>query len=130
MVPSDDYAFKHDAIDYLPDAPEQVSRLRQLVAPLRWDAGMGAIVLFIVTAAFMISGAAVLYPLESRIEGWSLLTEQAHVWSNIHSSLVWVYYICIIAALWGTLQAVPEVLTRVSHEFLEALWPSREWPYS
>ena len=125
-----DYAFKHDAIDYLPDAPEQVSRLRQLVAPLRWDAGMGAVVLFIVTAAFMISGAAVLYPLESRFEGWSLLTEQAHVWSNIHPSLVWVYYICIIAALWGTLQAVPEVLTRVSHEFLEALWPSREWPYS
>ena len=124
------YAFKNEAIDYLPDAPEQVSRLRQLVAPLRWDAGMGAVVLFIVTAAFMISGAAVLYPLESRFEGWSLLTEQAHVWSNIHPSLVWVYYVCIIAALWGTLQAVPEVLTRVSHEFLEALWPSREWPYS
>ena len=90
---------------------------------------MGATVLFIVTAAFMVSGAAVLYPLQSRFEGWSLLTEQAHVWSNIHPSLVWVYYICIIAALWGTLQAVPEVITRVSQEFLEALWPSREWPY-
>ena len=41
------HAFTHDKIDYLPDDPEQVSRLRKIVAPLRWDVGMGAIVLFI-----------------------------------------------------------------------------------
>ncbi len=123
------HAFTHDAIDYLPDDPEQVSRLRQLVAPLRWDVGMGAVVLFVVTGAFMLSGAAVLFPLETRFDGWSLLTNQAHVWSNIHPSLVWVYYISIIAALWGTLQALPEIYARVTQEFFQAIWPDREWDY-
>ena len=124
-----EHAFTHDTIDYLPEDPEQVSRLKQLLTPLRWDVGLGAIVLFIVTGAFMLSGASVLYPLQSRFEGWSLLTNQAHVWSNIHESLVWVYYICIIAALWGTLQALPEIYARVTQEFFQAVWPKREWNY-
>jgi Mn2+/Fe2+ NRAMP family transporter len=122
-------ASESDSINHLPNDPETISKVRALIAPLRWDIGLGAIVLFIVTAAFMISGAAVLYPLESRFDGWSLLTNQAHVWSNIHSSLVWVYYICIIAALWGTLQALPEIYARVIQEFLQAIWPDREWNY-
>ena len=123
------HAFTHDTIDYLPDTPEQVSQLRKLVAPLRWDAGIGAIVLFVVTGAFMLSGAAVLYPLQTQFEGWGLLTNQAHVWSNIHASLVWVYYICIIVALWGTLQALPEIYARVIQEFFQAVWHRREWDY-
>ncbi len=118
-----------DHIDYLPDDPDTVRKIRALIAPLRWDTGIGAVVLFIVTAAFMISGAAVLYPLESRFEGWSLLTNQAHVWSNIHASLVWVYYVCIIAALWGTLQALPEIYARVIQEFCVAIWPQGKWDY-
>ena len=77
----------------------------------------------------MLSGASVLYPLQIRFEGWSLLTNQAHVWSNIHESLIWVYYICIIAALWGTLQALPEIYARVTQEFFQAVWPKREWNY-
>lgn len=122
-------AFSQESIDYLPDNPEQISRLRQLLAPLRWDVSIGAIVLFIVTAAFMLSGAAVLYPLQTQFEGWSLLTNQAHVWTTIHPSLSLVYYICIIAALWGTLQALPEIYARVIQEFFEAIWPNREWNY-
>ena len=59
------YAFTRDKIDYLPDDPQQVALLRRTVLPLRWDVAMGAVVLFIVTAAFMISAAAVLYPLQS-----------------------------------------------------------------
>ena len=123
------HAFGHDAIDYLPDDPAEVARVRKSVAPLRWDVGMGAVVLFIVTAAFMVSGAAVLYPLQSTFEGWGLLTEQRHVWSNIHGSLIWIYYIAIIAALWGTLQALPEVYARVMQEFGQAIRPHRNWSY-
>lgn len=122
-------AFSSDRIDYLPDDPASANRLKALAAPLRWDVGLGALVLFFVTAAFMVSGAAVLYPLEAQFEGWGLLTNQAHVWSNIHPSLVWVYYVCILAALWGTLQALPEVYARVTQEFLQAIWPDREWDY-
>ncbi|MBS13823.1 MAG: hypothetical protein CME19_19790 [Gemmatimonadetes bacterium] len=123
------HAFQSDDIDYLPDSDEDASKLKRLAEPLRWDVAMGAVVLFFVTAGFMVSGAAVLYPLESRFEGWSLLTNQAHVWSNIHASLVWVYYICILAALWGTLQALPEVYARVMQEFFEAVWPDKKWDY-
>jgi Mn2+/Fe2+ NRAMP family transporter len=130
-----EHAFTHDEIDYLPDDPQQVRRLREQIAPLRWDVGMGAIVLFMVTGAFMLSGAAVLYPmlsdgrLEGGFQGWSLLTEQAHVWRNIHPYLVVVYYVCVIAALWGTLQALPEAYTRVTQEFFQAIWPGRAWDY-
>ena len=95
------HAARSDAIDYLPDDPQQVRRLRQRVSPLRWDVGLGALVLFIVTGAFMVSGAAVLFPLETRFEGWSLLTNQAHVWRQIHPSLVWIYYVCILARAVG-----------------------------
>ncbi len=123
------HAFGRDAIDYLPGEPDQVALVRKSVAPLRWDVGMGAVVLFIVTAAFMLSGAAVLYPLQSRFAGWSLLTEQRHVWSNIHGSLIWIYYVAIVAALWGTLQAFPEIYARVMQEFGQAISPRRRWDY-
>jgi hypothetical protein len=123
------HAFAHDVIDYLPDEPDEVARVRKGVAPLRWDVGMGAVVLFVVTASFMVSGAAVLYPLQSQFAGWSLLTEQRHVWSNIHGSLIWIYYIAIVAALWGTLQAFPEIYARVMQEFGQAIRPRRKWDY-
>jgi hypothetical protein len=114
--------------DYLPDDPRQAARLRRLLAPLRWDVALGALVLLIVSSSFMLAGAAVLYPrlasgeLPTLFEGWSLLTEQGSIWSNIHPALVWVYYVCVLAALWGTLQAYPQIYTRVTHEFLTAIW--------
>jgi hypothetical protein len=112
------HAFSRDQLDYLPEDASSVNRLRQLCAPLRWDVSMGAVVLFIVTAAFMLSGAAVLMPLQSRFDGWSLLTNQAHVWRTIHPTLVWTYYVCVIAALWGSLQALPEIYARVTQEIV------------
>jgi len=126
-------AARDDRIRYLPDDAVQARRLRRLAAPLKWDVGMGAIVLFVVTIAFMMSGAAVLYPMlmdgkidsEKVFTGWNLLTGQAHVWKNIHESLIWIYYVTVIAALWGTLQAFPEVYARVTHEFCQAIWPKK-----
>jgi hypothetical protein len=115
--------------DYLPNERREAARMRRLVAPLRWDVALGAMVLFIVSASFMLAGAAVLYPrLESRelagvFGGWSLLTDQAQIWQSIHPALVWVYYVCVLAALWGTLQAYPEIYARVTHEFVSAIWP-------
>jgi Mn2+/Fe2+ NRAMP family transporter len=124
------HAATRDTIDYLPNDASQVARLRQLIAPLRWDVSMGALVLFFVTAGFMVSGSAVLYPLQTEFKGWSLLTNQAHIWRNIHPSLVWVYYVTIAAAIWGTLQALPEIYARVSQEFLQAIRPERTWDYN
>jgi hypothetical protein len=121
--------------DYLPDDPREAGRMRRLLAPLRWDVTMGAMVLFIVSASFMLAGAAVLRPLlasgelRSAFEGWSLLTDQGQIWRSVHPTLVWVYYVCVLAALWGTLQAYPEIYVRVTHEFLTAIWPNASIPY-
>jgi Mn2+/Fe2+ NRAMP family transporter len=120
-------AAQRPRIDYLPEDGESVRRLRLAVGPLRWDVGMGAVVLFLVTAGFMTSGAAVLYPLQTRFEGWSLLTNQAHVWRQIHPWLIWVYYVTIAAAMWGTLQSLPQVYACVIQEFFQAVWPDRQW---
>jgi Mn2+/Fe2+ NRAMP family transporter len=117
--------------DYLPNDPQQAARLRSLVMPLRWDVGLGALVLLIVTGSFMLAGAAVLYPqlasgkLPAAFNDWSLLTDQGHIWRSIHPALVWVYYICVLAALWGTLQAYPEIYARVTHDFLRVMRPGQ-----
>jgi Mn2+/Fe2+ NRAMP family transporter len=121
--------------DYLPDEPRQAARLERMLAPLRWDVGLGALVLLVVSGSFMLAGAAVLYPrlasgeLPTLFEGWSLLTEQGSIWANIHPALVWVFYVCVLVALWGTLQAYPQIYSRVTHEFLAAIWGERTISY-
>ncbi len=128
-------AAQQDRIDYLPDDPVQVRRLLRSLAPLRWDVALGAGVLLVVTTSFMMAGAAVLYPmlasgeLSSSFEDWSLLTDQAHIWRNISEKLVWVYYVCVAAALWGTLQALPEIYARVIKEFCDAIAPRKPFDY-
>jgi len=119
--------------DYLPREPKAVAEVRHSASPLRWDIACGGLVLFVVTASFMMAGAAVLFPRREAgeqmgaFEGWSLLTDQASIWQAIHPALVWVYYICVIAALWGTLQAYPDVYARGCTEYARAIWPRRKW---
>tara|TARA_R110002095_G_scaffold204266_2_gene186858 strand:- start:2745 stop:4223 length:1479 start_codon:yes stop_codon:yes gene_type:complete len=115
-------------IKYLPDDPEQARRMRALLMPLRWDVGMGALVLFIVTATFLAAGATVLFPRQEAVGGnaWELLTKQAYIWRQVSQSLVPVYYVMVLVALWGTLASIPEAITRVTHEFLSAIWPRFE----
>ncbi len=123
-------AARSPRIDYLPDDPEQRRRLFKLAAPLHWDVVLGAAVLFVVTAAFMVAGAATLYDQQSSFQGWSLLTDQAYIWRNIHPWLVPIYYITVMAAMLGTLTALPEVYARVTHEFAQAIWPDNRWSYT
>ena len=115
-------------ITYLPDDPEQAGRLRKLLLPLKWDVGMGAFVLLIVSMAFLAAGATILFPRQETLSGnsWELLTKQAGIWREIHESMVPVYYVMILAALWGTLASVPEAITRVTYDFLCAIRPSFE----
>jgi len=115
-------------IDYLPDDPQQARRLRKLLLPLKWDCGMGAFVLLIVSVAFLAAGATILFPRQETLSGnsWELLTKQASIWREIHESMVPVYYVMILAALWGTLASVPEAITQVTNDFLGAIWPRFE----
>jgi hypothetical protein len=82
-------------------------------------------VLFIVTAAFLAAGATVLFPRQEIVgaNSWELLTKQSKIWRQIHVALVPVYYVTVLTALYGTLSTAPEAVTRVTHEFLSAVWP-------
>lgn len=119
--------------DYLPTNPQEVRVVRHSASPIRWDVACGALVLLVVTASFLMAGAAVLFPRREAgealgtFEGWHLLTDQASIWSAIHPALVWVYYVCVLAALWGTLQAYPDVYARGVTEYARAMAPQRAW---
>jgi hypothetical protein len=119
--------------DYLPEDPADVAAIRKAVAPIRWDVACGGVVLLLVTASFMMAGATVLFPRREAgerlgaFDGWHLLTDQAEIWNAIHPTLVWVYYVCVVAALWGTLQAYPDIYARGVTEYLRAIWPQRTW---
>jgi hypothetical protein len=119
--------------DYLPADAAGIAQVRQAASPVRWDIACGGIVLLAVTASFMMAGAAVLYPKREAgeeagaFEGWSLLTDQASIWHAIHPSLVWVYYVCVLAALWGTLQSYPDIYARGLKEYIRAIWPDLHW---
>jgi Mn2+/Fe2+ NRAMP family transporter len=125
-------------LDHLPTDPAEARALRQTARLLRWDAVTGALVVFFVSASFLASGAAVLYPRQaaavaaglpaSSFAGWSLLTDQATVWNEIHPALVWVYYVVIFVALWGTLQSFPEIYIRVAESFHQAMRPGQRAP--
>ena len=119
--------------DYLPVDLDGIKKVRLSLAPLRWDVSCGAMVLLIVSVSFMLAGATVLYPkvvsgeFGAAFDSWSLLTDQAWIWKSIHPSLVWVYYVCILVALWGTLQAYPDIYARGIVAYGKAIAPSKTW---
>lgn len=114
--------------DYLPTDRDGVAAVRRTIGPVRWDVACGAAVLLIVTTSFMIAGAAVLYGTDlGKFDGWQLLMEQAAIWKNIHPSLIWVYYMCVIAGLWGTLQAYPDIYARCVTDYARVMAPARQF---
>ncbi len=119
--------------DYLPQDANAVAKIRKSIAPLKWDVGLGAVVLWCVSVSFLVAGAVVLYPMlasgemGAAFQNWSLLTDQAHVWRNVHESLIWVYYVSVLIALWGTLQAYPEIYSRVVLDYCQTMFPGRHW---
>ena len=97
--------------------------LREALRALRWDVGFNAVVVLLVTGSFMVAGAAVLGPLHRIPHGFDLLTEQAHIFARISPAMIPIYYALILTALWGTLNALPEIYVRASHGFLCQLVP-------
>ena len=97
------------------------SDFSQALGPLRWDVGFNVVLVLLVTAAFTIAGAAILNPLHRIPKGFDLLTEQAHIFARISPAMIWLYYVTILTALWGTLNALPEIYARGAHSFLRQL---------
>ena len=101
---------------------------KRALGPLKFDVGANAVVVFLVTVAFMVAGAAILNPMQKIPQGYDLLTEQAHIFAEISSFMIPLYYVTILAALWGTLNALPDIYGRGAHSFLRQLVPAgRNW---
>lgn len=96
-------------------------------AALRTDVWFNAVTVALVTGSFMLAGAAILKPLERIPAGFDLLSEQAVIFEQISPLLVPLYYVTILVALWGTLNAVPDIYTRGLQNFLSrAFVPLRD----
>ncbi len=109
--------------DYLPDNPGEIARGRAHLVSVKFDVLLGTLVLILVSWAFMTAGAAIMNPSELLPSGYVLLSKQKAIWEQINPVLVPVYYIAVLAALWGTLYAIPEINIRLTHEFSSALFP-------
>jgi len=96
---------------------------KHALKPLKWDVFFTASLILLVTAAFMIAGAAILAPSQKIPSGYDLLTEQASIFAQISPLMIPLYYVIILAALWGTLNALPEIYGRGAHSFLQQLLP-------
>ncbi len=99
------------------------SDLKRALKPLKLDVFFTATLILLVTAAFMIAGAAILAPSQKIPRGYDLLTEQAHIFAQISPLMIPLYYLIILAALWGTLNALPEIYGRGAHSLLQQLLP-------
>lgn len=117
-------------LGYLPLLPEELKKAQAHLTSMRWDVGLGALVLLFVSASFLVAGAAVLHPRHLLPTGFSLLSHQKAIWEQISPVMVPIYYLSVLAALWGTLYALPEMYSRLTHEFLGALIAAvRRAPY-
>jgi len=115
-----DFARARGAVYLSPDQKE-VQKANTHLTSIRWDVGMGAFVLLFVSAAFLIAGASVLHPRHLLPGGFSLLSHQKAIWEQVSPLMIPVYYLSVLAALWGTLYSLPEMYARLTHEFLGAL---------
>ena len=109
--------------DYLPLNPEEIKRARAHLLPVKFDVALGMLILLVVSLAFMTAGAAIMNPNELLPSGYVLLSRQKAIWEQINPVMVPIYYVAVLAALWGTLYAIPEINIRLSHEFGSVLFP-------
>jgi len=107
----------------LPTDAENLERARKGLWPVWGDLAVTSILIFFVTGAFLVAGAVILYPAGTMPRGFDLLSKQASIFSAISPMLVPIYYIAILFALWGTLNSLPEIYTKVTYTFLKALSP-------
>ncbi|RMH57973.1 MAG: hypothetical protein D6679_05675 [Candidatus Hydrogenedentota bacterium] len=109
----------------LPMDEENLARARAGLIPLWGDLAVTSLLIFLVTGAFLIAGAAILNPRQMLPAGFDLLSKQATIFSTISPYLIPVYYVAILFALWGTLNSLPEIYARVTRDFLAVLAPER-----
>lgn len=106
---------------------ESVARGRTwLRAPL-FDVIVSFGSVLLITACFMMLGAAVLHPAQLIPGDDDLYSKQSQFLGLVHPYLVLVYKAGIFFAIFGVIYAAFELYTRTAYEPLRAIWPRRNW---
>ena len=106
-----------DGVRLADDPANHALGRRWLRAPLVDSAvSFGCIVAF--TLAFMVLGAALLYPEQLAPEGLQLLSVQARFLTTLHPSLLYLYQLGVFAAFFGTILGAYELYVRTPYECL------------
>ena len=84
----------------------------------------------VLTACFMLLGAAVLHPRMEVPTSADLYSKQSQFLALVHPSLVSVYKAGIFFAMFGAIYGTFEVYGRTTYESLRAVWPRRTWTFS
>lgn len=109
--------FKREGkINYLPDDKKEIKKAKLLLKPAIIDMALAFIIISIVSASYMIAGAYLLGPKHVLPSDVNLLKEQAIIFSNIAPWLKPLYQISVFFALFGTVYAGFEAVSRMLYE--------------
>lgn len=108
----------------LPAEEEELNKARIWLRAPKADllVSFGATV--IITAAFTILGAHMLHPAQLVPSGLKLMEYQAKFLTALHPSLVYLYYLGVWCALWGTLYSIYEIYPTTTYELLAPVFKS------
>jgi hypothetical protein len=83
----------------------------------------------VITACFMILGAAVLHPRGLVPTDADLYSQQSQFLGLIHPSLIWVYKAGVFFAILGAIYGAFPLYARTTFETAAAVWPARAWEF-
>ena len=107
---------KQGKISYLPDKPSEIKKSRILLKPVKIDLILAFIIVSIVSASYMIAGAALLGPAHQLPSDAKLVHEQLIIFEHLAEWLKPIFQISVVFALFGTVYAGFEAATRMLYE--------------
>lgn len=112
---------KEGKISYLPKEKEEVKKAGLLLKPIAIDITLAFIIVAVVSSAYMIAGANLLPQIKKLPTDYHLIEEQAIIFSNIAPWLKPLYQISVFFALFGTIYAGFEAVSRMLYETMSAV---------
>lgn len=108
----------------LPRDKEEVAKAMTWLKASQVDTMVSFGALLIITVAFTALGASMLHTQQLIPAGDKLLEYQARFLTSLHPSLVYLYYLGVWCALWGTLYSIMELYPSTTYE---AFAPASKW---
>ncbi|MEF8879743.1 MAG: Nramp family divalent metal transporter [Candidatus Thermoplasmatota archaeon] len=107
---------KYGKIRYLSEKKEDVKKSRISLKPLLIDLSLAFLIVSVVSASYMISGAELLQPRHTLPEDTRLIQEQVKIFTYLADWLKPLFQISVVFALFGTVYAGFEAATRMLYE--------------